>query len=57
MSAKVRSIRGAWWVVTHYQGKRRKKRIGATKADRRKAQKIADKINSKLADGGRVVLE
>ena len=51
MSAKVRNIRGAWWVVTHYRAKRTKKRIGTTKADRRKAQKIADEINARLALG------
>ncbi len=49
MSAKVRSIQDAWTVVTHYQGKRTKKRVGTTKADRRKAQKIADEINKRLA--------
>ncbi len=51
MSAKVRSIRGAWWVVTHHQSKRTKRRIGTTKADQRKAQKIADEINARLAVG------
>ncbi len=51
MSAKVKNDRGAWWVITHYQGRRTKKRIGTTKADRRKAQKIADEINARLALG------
>lgn len=51
MSAKVRSIGGAWWVVTHFENKRRKKRIGPTKVDRRKAEKIADQINARLALG------
>ncbi len=51
MSAKIRKLSGAWWVVTHFQGKRRKKRIGPTKADKRKAEKIADEINARLAVG------
>lgn len=48
MAAKVRWMRGAWWVVTHYQGKRRKKKIGSTKADKRRAEHIAERINAKL---------
>ncbi len=51
MAAKVKQDRGAWWVVTHFQGKRRKKRVGSTKADKRKAERIADEINARLAIG------
>ena len=51
MAAKVRWLKGAWWVVTHYQGKRRKKRIGPTKADRRQADQIARRIDANLALG------
>ena len=51
MSAKVRQIRGAWWVVTHFQGGRRKKRLGPTKAHKRQAEEIARKINGAIALG------
>jgi integrase len=52
MAAKVKKDdRGAWWVVTHHGGRRRKKRIGPTKANKRQAEAIAEKINAKLALG------
>ncbi len=51
MAAKVRWMQNAWWVVTHYQGKRKKKRIGPTKADKRRAEEIARKIDGALALG------
>ena len=51
MSAKVRQIRGAWWLVIHFEGKRRKKRIGKTKEHKRKAERFADEINARLALG------
>jgi hypothetical protein len=44
-------MRGAWWVVTHAHGKRTKKRIGPTKADKRQAEEISQKINAALALG------
>ena len=49
MAAKVKRDRDAWWVVTHYEGKRRKKRVGSTKAKKREAEQIAKKINAALA--------
>jgi integrase len=51
MASKVRYDRGAWWVFTHHQGKRKKKRVGPTKADKRRAEKIAEKINAAIALG------
>ncbi len=51
MAAKVKFDRGAWWVFTHYQRKRKKKRIGPTKANKREAEEIARKINAALALG------
>ena len=51
MAAKVKWDRGAWWVVTHYDGKRRKRRVGPAKAHKRDAQEIAKKINGALALG------
>jgi integrase len=51
VAAKVRWDREAWWVFTHYQGRRKKKRIGPTKADKRRAQEIARKIDAALALG------
>ena len=51
MGAKVRQIQGAWWVVTHHQGKRQHKRIGSTRADKRQAEEIAKKVNATIALG------
>ena len=51
MSAKVVWYRGAWWVRTHYHGRKRDRRIGATKADKRRAEKIAEQINARLVLG------
>ncbi len=51
MAAKVKWDRGAWWVVTHYQGKRKRKRVGPTNADKREATNIAKKINASMALG------
>jgi len=51
MAAKVKWDRDAWWVVTHYDGKRKKKRIGPAKSDKRDAEKIASQINAKLVLG------
>ena len=51
MSAKVVWYRAAWWVRTHYHGKKRDRRIGTSKADKRRAEKIAEQINAKLALG------
>ena len=51
MAAKVKWDRRAWWVFTHYDGKRKKKRIGTSKADKRRAEQIAHKINAALALG------
>jgi hypothetical protein len=51
MAAKVKFDRGAWWVFTHYEGKRKKKRVGSTKAHKREAEEIAKKINAALALG------
>jgi integrase len=51
VAAKVKFDRGAWWVFTHYQGKRKKKRVGPTKANKREADQIAKQINAALALG------
>jgi len=51
MAAKVKFERGAWWVFTHYDGKRTKKRVGSAKKDNARAEKIAEKINAALALG------
>jgi hypothetical protein len=39
MSAKVKFERGAWWVFTHYERKRKKRRVGATAAHKREAER------------------
>ena len=51
MAAKVVWYRDAWWVRTHAQGKKRDRKIGPTKADKRRAEKIAEKVNAALALG------
>ena len=51
MSAKVKFERGAWWVFTHHKGRRKKKRVGPTQADKRLASRIAEKINAALVLG------
>jgi integrase len=51
MSAKVINQRGAWWLRTHFAGKKHERRFGPTKADKQKADKVAEKINAKIALG------
>ena len=51
MSAKVKFERGAWWVFTHYERKRKKRRVGTTAAHKREAEEMARKINAALALG------
>ena len=51
MAAKVKWDREAWWIFTHHNRKRTKKRVGPTKAHKRQAEEIAKKINAALALG------
>ena len=51
MAAKVKWDRGAWWVVTHYEGRRKKRRVGSSKSHKREAEEMARKINGALALG------
>src|SRR5262245_57131153 len=51
MAAKVQWLREAWWVVTHFDGRRKKKRVGPTREHKRQAEKIAEKVNAQLALG------
>ena len=51
MAAKVQWMREAWWVITHYEGRRKKKRIGPNKKDKARAEKIAAQIDAALALG------
>jgi integrase len=48
MAAKVRMIKGVYWVVVHHGGRRRKKRIGK---DRRTAEEVARQIQARLTLG------
>jgi integrase len=48
MAVKVRQHKGAWWVFIDHHGKRKAKRIGASK---RAAETVAEKIQAKLALG------
>jgi len=51
MAAKVQWMREAWWVITHYEAKRKKHRVGTTATHKRQAEEIARKINAALALG------
>jgi len=51
VAAKVRKINGAWWIIVHAQGRRRKRRIGASAGDKRRAERIADQLTRDLAAG------
>jgi len=44
-------MREAWWVITHYEGKRKQRRVGTTAAHKREAEEMARKINASLALG------
>jgi len=48
VGVKIRWLRGAWWVVVHHEGKRRKKRIGP---DQKLAERVAAEIRAKLVLG------
>ena len=48
MAVKVKQHKGAWWVFIDHRGKRKAKRIGASK---RAAEQVAEKIQAKIALG------
>ena len=51
MAAKVQWYRDAWWVMTHADGRRWRKRVGPTKSNKRDAEEIAQKVNAALTLG------
>ena len=51
MGAKVVWYREAWWVRTHYQGRKRDRRFGPSKTDKRHAEEIARKVNAAIELG------
>ena len=51
MSAKVVRYRDAWWVRTHFMGKKREKQFGPSNTDKAAALKTAERINAKIALG------
>ena len=51
LPVKVQWYREAWWVMTHANGKRWRKRVGRTKTHKRESEEIARKINAALALG------
>ena len=48
MAVKVKQHKGAWWVFIDHKGKRKAKRIGASK---KAAEQVAEKIQAKIALG------
>lgn len=51
MSARVRFWKGSYWVFVHAQGKRRTRKIGPTKTDKKRAERIAEQVNAALTAG------
>jgi integrase len=51
MGSKVRWHRDAWWVRTHFKGKRYDRRIGPSKDDKRQAEEIVRKVNAAIVLG------
>lgn len=51
MAAKVVWYRDAWWIRVHHKGRKKDKRVGPTKADKRQAKEIANKVNAAIALG------
>jgi integrase len=52
MTAKVKQdARGAWWVVAHFDGRRKKRRFGASRADKKAAEDFARHVNRARAEG------
>jgi|GEM_PF-1589339 len=48
MAAKVQWYRGAWWVMTHANGRRVRRRYGPAKKDQRQAERDAAIVNADL---------
>ena len=51
MAAKVRHWKGAWWLSVYHEGKRRMRRFGPSKAERRAAEKAAERVNAAIILG------
>ncbi|MCP5057491.1 MAG: site-specific integrase [bacterium] len=51
MAAKVRWYKNAWWLDVHHKGRRHKRRFGATKTQKQKAEAVATKVNAAIALG------
>jgi integrase len=52
MSAKVKQdARGAWWVVAHFDGRRKKRRFGPSRSDKKAAADFARDVNRARAAG------
>ena len=51
MSARVKLWKGSYWVFVHNRGKRRTRKVGPTKADKRRAERIAEQVNGALTAG------
>jgi len=46
-----KGAKGAWWVVVHDQGRRKKRRFGPRKADKARAHSVVREIDKLLATG------
>ena len=51
VAAKVVWYRGTWWLRVHHRGQKKDRKIGATKVDKRKAEKLAEQVNASIALG------
>lgn len=51
MSAKVVWYRGAWWLRTHWNNRKRDQKFGPSLADKRLAERTAERVNAKITLG------
>ncbi len=51
MGAKVKQIKGSWTVVVHHNGRRQMRAIGPKAEDKRRAVKLARKVNAQIELG------
>ena len=51
MAAKVVWYRDAWWVRVHHKGKKKDRRVGPSKADKRRAEALAEKVDAAITLG------
>jgi len=51
MGAKVKQVKGTWTVVVHHNRRRQMRAIGPTEEDKRRAERMAEKVNAAITLG------